>query len=412
MAVHNPEMLRPALERFQRLALIVGGVAALLAVVGAFLGAAQFFHSYIFAYFFWIAISLGGLLVLMINHLTQGVWGLMLRRLLEATALTLPLMAVLFLPIAAETLTGTHFLFPWTNPEVIAHDEVVALKTPYLNAPFFLIRAVIYFALFIGMAYLLRRWSIEEDQKGASEQLRSRFQRVSGPGIVVLVLGWTLAATDWGMSLEPEWFSSMYPVTFIASMLILTFGGGIIALAVLKSRNLLPFGIPTDRLHDLGKFLFAFVVVWAYVNFSEYLIIWSGNVPELTPWHGHRSAGGWEILGGAMIFGHFLLPFFLLLSRFAKRQLSLITSLAVYMYVIELVWYFWKIMPAFHPDGFHIHWLDFVTLIAIGGLWLGAFAWNLKQHPLLAPNDERLPLLRRQEAGGHGHGHHATAEHH
>lgn len=309
---------------------------------------------------------------------------------------------------------GTHYLFPWTNPEVVANDEVVALKTPYLNVPFFLVRAVIYFALFIGMAYLLRQWSLEEDAKGFSDSLRGRFQRLSGPGIVVLVMAWTFAATDWGMSLEPEWFSSMYPVTYIASMLILTFGGGIIALAALKSRNLLPFGIPVDRLHDLGKFLFAFVAVWAYVNFSEYLIIWSGNVPELTPWHGHRSAGGWEILGITMIFGHFLLPFMLLLSRFAKRRLANLTAIAIYLYIVEIVWYFWKIMPAFHPDGFHIHWLDLVTLIAIGGLWLGVFAWNLQRAPLLAPNDYRLPLLRRQEAGGHGHGHHgkATAEHH
>jgi hypothetical protein len=414
MIAQEPAALRPALGRFQQVALIVGSVATLLAVAGAFLGAAQFFHSYIFAYFFWFALSLGGLLVLMINHLTQGVWGLMLRRLLEAAALNLILMAILFLPIAIETLTGTHYLFPWTNPEVVAHDEVVALKTPYLNVPFFLARAVIYFVLFIGMAYLLRQWSLEEDAKGFSENLRGRFQRLSGPGIVVLVLAWTLAATDWGMSLEPEWFSSMYPVTYIASMLILTFGGGIIALAALKARNLLPFGIPTDRLHDLGKFLFAFVAVWAYVNFSEYLIIWSGNVPELTPWHGHRSAGGWEILGIAMIFGHFLLPFMLLLSRFAKRRIANLTAIAVYMFVIEIVWYFWKIMPAFHPDGFHIHWLDLVTLIAIGGLWLGTFAWHLQRAPLLAPNDYRVPLLRRQEAGGHGHGHHgkAAVEHH
>jgi hypothetical protein len=206
MIAQEPAALRPALGRFQQVALIVGSVATLLAVAGAFLGAAQFFHSYIFAYFFWFALSLGGLLVLMINHLTQGVWGLMLRRLLEAAAMTLPLMAILFLPIAIETLTGTHYLFPWTNPEVVANDEVVALKTPYLNVPFFLARAVIYFVLFVGMAYLLRQWSLEEDAKGFSDDLRGRFQRLSGPGIVVLVLAWTLAATDWGMSLEPEWF--------------------------------------------------------------------------------------------------------------------------------------------------------------------------------------------------------------
>ncbi|HWQ14339.1 MAG TPA: hypothetical protein VNL77_16185 [Roseiflexaceae bacterium] len=410
MAINQSDAVRPALERLQRIALIVGGVALALTVLGYFVsGAPQFYHSYIFAFFFWIALSLSGLLLLMINHLTQGVWGLMLRRSLESAALTLPLMALLFLPIVLGLLQGV--LYPWTHAEVQA-EEVVARKLPYLNIPFWLARAAIFFGIWSGAAYLLNRWSDEQERAGHSEGLLARFKNLSGPGIAVLVLTWSLAATDWGMSLEPAWFSSMYPVTFIASMLILGFAFNIIVLNVLVSRDLLPYRIPVDRLHDIGKFLFAFVVLWSYVNFSEYLIIWSGNIPEETFWFGHRTQGGWEYLATAMIFGHFFLPFFLLLSRFAKRNIGYLTGVAIYMVAIELVWYFWKIMPAFYPEGFHLSWTDVTALLGIGGLWLGLWALFLKRRPLLPLNDPLMERLREQQhAHGHGHGA-AEAAHH
>jgi hypothetical protein len=408
-AVYERDTLRPALGQVQRIALIVGGVALALTVAGYFIAGAQFFHSYIFAFFFWMVLSIGGLLVLMINHLTEGVWGLMIRRHLESAAWTIPLMAALFIPI----IVGMSELYHWTDPAFLAEDEVVAAKVAYLNTPFWLARAVLYFVIWIGLAYLFNRWSAEEDARGHSEALRSRFKNLAGPGIVVLVLSWTFASTDWGMSLEPEWFSSMYPVTFIASGLVLTFAFAIIVLNLLAGRGLLPYNIPVDRLHDLGKFLFAFTVVWAYVNFSEYLIIWSGNVPELTPFHGHRSTGGWEFLGIAMIFGHFFIPFFLLLSRTTKRNLSYLTTIAVYMILIEILWYFWKIIPAFYPEGLHFSWTDVTALLGIGGLWIGLFAFNLARRPLLPPNDPRNELLNRQQHA-HGHGHHgaSTAEAH
>jgi hypothetical protein len=370
-------------------------------------GGRQFFFSYIFAYFFWAAFSIGGLLLLMLDRLTEGVWGLIVRRSLESAALTLPLLAVLFLPL----LLGMGELYPWTHPEVVAEEHAVALKTPYLNIPFWIIRAVLYFVIWIGMAFLLNRWSDDEDRTGHSESLRARFQRLSGPGLVVLVLTWTLASTDWGMSLEPTWYSSMYPTTFIASMLILGIAFNVLVLNFLVSRKLLPYEIPVDRLHDLGKLLFAFVVLWTYVNFSEYLIIWSGNIPEETTWFGHRTQGGWEFLATLLIFGHFFLPFFLLLSRFTKRSLGILSGIAVYMVAIELVWYFWKIIPAGYPEGFNFSWTDVTALLGIGGLWLGVYAYLLKRRPLLPPNDPRVELLRRQQAEAHGHGA-AEAAHH
>ncbi|MEN9935728.1 MAG: hypothetical protein RLZZ387_2307 [Chloroflexota bacterium] len=411
MVVNQTDALRPALERAQRIALIVGVVALALTAAGYFLSGAQFFHSYIFAYFFWTALSVGGLFLLMINHITEGVWGLMLRRSLESAALTIPLMGLLFLPL----LLGLNELYPWTREEVLKKEYVVALKTPYLNIPFWIGRTVAFFAIWTAMALLLNRWSDEQDRNGHSEAMKSRFHRLAGPGILVVVLTWTLAATDWGMSLEPLWFSSMYPTTFIASMLILTFAFNIIMLNVLAGRKLLPYNIPVDRLHDLGKFLFAFTVVWSYVNFSEYLIIWSGNIPEETFWFGHRLRGGWEILATMLIFGHFFIPFFLLLSRFTKRNIGYLTAIAVYLVAIEVVWYFWKITPAFYPDGFHFSWTDVTALVGIGGVWFAAYTYFLKRRPLLPVNDPRMEKLRRQQLEGHGHGHshgHGAAEAH
>lgn len=408
MIATQNDNLRPALQRTQRIALIVGAVALALTAVGYFLSGAQFFYSYIFAYFFWIALSVGGLLLLMINHLTEGVWGLMIRRSLESAALTIPIMAVLFLPV----LLGLNVLYPWSRPEVVAEEAVVALKTPYLNVPFWIARAVIFFAIWSGMAYLFDRWAGEQDARGHSEGLRGRFHTLAGPGIVAVILTWTLAATDWGMSLEPAWFSSMYPTTFVASMLILTFAFNILVLNLLAGRKLLPYTIPVDRLHDMGKFLFAFVVLWSYVNFSEYLIIWSGNLPEETFWFGHRTQGGWEFLATALIFGHFFIPFFLLLGRFTKRNLSYLTTIAIYMVLIELVWYFWKIMPAFFPEGFHISWMDITALLGIGGIWLAGYTFFLARRPLLPANDPRMELLRRQQHERHGHAHGAAEAHH
>jgi hypothetical protein len=410
MIATQNDRLRPALLGVQRIALVVGVLALLATAAGYFVsGAGQFFHSYIFAFFFWIALSLGGLFVLMINHITEGVWGLMLRRSLEATTMTIPVMAALFLPM----LLGMRELWPWTRPEVLAEEYVVALKAPYLNVPFWLGRAVVFFAIWTGMAFLLNRWSAEQDSRGHSDSLLVRFKNLSGPGIVALVLTWTLAATDWGMSLEPLWFSSMYPVTFLASMLILTFAFNIIVLNLMATRGLLPYNIPVDRLHDLGKFLFAFMVVWAYVNFSQYLIIWSGNIPEETFWFGHRLRGGWEWLATLLIFGHFFLPFFLLLGRTTKRNLSYLTSIAVYVIAIELVWYFWVIIPAFYSEGLHFSWTDVTALLGIGGIWLAAYTGFLVRRPLLPANDPRMEKLRRQQNEGHGHGHaHGAAEAH
>jgi hypothetical protein len=398
---------RPSLDRFQRISLIVGVVGVVLCGVGALLGPAQFFHSLIFAFFFWITLTIGAAIVLMIQHLTGGVWGLMLRRMLEAATMTMPLMLVVFLVL----LAGIGDLWPWSHAEEVAASEVLQAKAPYLNVPFFIGRAIFYFAIFILIGYLLNRWSSEQDSNPDSK-IADRLRTLSGPGIPVFVLLWTLAATDWGMSLEPEWFSSMYPVTFIIEGLLGVMAWGIIALTVMRSRKMLPYNVPIDRLHDLGKFMFAFTVVWAYINFSQFLIIWSGNIPEETPWYYHRLNGGWQVPAVMLMVGHFFLPFFALISRHVKRNYTGVTTLAVWIVLIQIVFVFWTVTPAFYADGFHISLLDPLALIGVGGLWMALWARNLKQRPLLPPNDHRMPELEKQAAGdGHGHGKSHAAGH-
>jgi hypothetical protein len=394
------ENWRPALDRFQRTSLIVGVVGSVLLGAGALLGPAQFFQSLLFAFFFWMTLTIGASILLMIQHLTGGVWGLMLRRMLESAIMTLPLMVVVFIVL----MLGNGFLYEWAHPEVVAADKVLQLKSPYLNVPGVIGRGLLYFGVFILIGYLLNRWSSEQD-KNPSEQLNTRMRTLAGPGIPIFVLLWTLAATEWGMSLEPHWFSSMYPVTFIVEGFLATFAWGIIALTVMRAKNMLPYNIPTDRLHDLGKFMFAFTVLWTYINFSQYLIIWGGNIPEETPWYYHRMHGGWEVLAIGLMFGHFFLPFFALMSRHVKRNITAVSTIAVYIVFIQIVFVFWTIVPAFHHDGFSISPFDLLALVGLGGLWLALWARNLKQRPLLPPNDHRLSQLEKQAAAGHGHGH-------
>jgi hypothetical protein len=399
---------RPALDRFQRLALIVGVVGAVVCGIGAALGPAQFFHSLMFAFFFWMTLTIGASIVLMIQHLTSGVWGLMLRRMLESAMMALPVLLVVFLIL----VIGMSDNYSWMDPAKVAESKVLQFKQVWLNQPFYIVRGLLYFAAWIGVGFLLNRWSTEQDRTG-DPKIVDRLARLSGPGIPIFVLLFTLAATDWGMSLEPEWFSSMYPVTFIIEGLLATMAWGVLALSIMRLRKLLPYQVPIDRLHDLGKFMFAFTILWTYINFSQFLIIWSGNIPEETTWYGHRLMHGWDVLAVTLMIGHFFIPLFGLISRHAKRNFTTMTIAAIYIIAIQIIFVFWSVTPAFFPEAFHIHLLDLATLVTVGAFWMSMWARNLKQRPLLPPNDHRMPQLEQQVANeGHGHSHNKpTAAH-
>ncbi len=365
-------------DRFQRRA----GAAGILALAACAAGAAgspdQFFRSYLFAYLFWIGIALGCFAIVMLHHLVGGSWGVVIRRLLESGAGTLPLMAVLILPL----LAGLPRLYVWARPEAVAGDELLRHKAPYLNVPFFLGRLAFYFAVWIMLAHLLNKWSEEQDRT-LSSQVKARLQLLSGPGLVLYGLTVTFASVDWVMSLEPHWFSTIYGILFMTGEALATLAFVILALLVLVRRKLMADVLRPAHLHDLGNLMLAFVMLWAYVCFSQFLIIWSGNLPEEIPWYLRRLDGGWAWVAVVLLVFHFALPFVLLLSRQNKQRLEILAGIAGGVLLVRLVDLFWMVMPAFHPGGFRVHWMDLLMPVGIGGLWLAAFVWRLKRRPLL-----------------------------
>lgn len=394
MAVVNSEFDSPQWDRIQRIALRVGGAGLLLSIFWALFSPVEFFRSYLIAYIFWLGIPLGCLVIVMLQHLTGGTWGIVIRRTLESATRTLPLLVLLFLPL----LLGLHGLYRWTDPDEIAGDESLRHKQIYLNIPFFLIRAGVYFLAWLGLAFFLNRWSREQD-RGDSPHLSRRFQILSGPGLVIYGLTITFASIDWVMSLEPHWYSTIYGAMFGTGQVLAAFAFTIAVVMLLADKPPLCERLTPALLRDLGSLLLAFVMLWAYLSFSQFLLIWAGNLPEEIPWYLRRLEGGWQVIGVLLILFHFGLPFLLLLSRDIKRNRRTLAAVAGGVLVMRFVDVFWLIEPAFSRR--YIYWLlDLVALAGVGGLWLAMFIRQLKQMPLLPLHDPYLgdPLA---EAGHH-----------
>ncbi len=379
------QRVHPRLDRIQHRSLIAGGVGLGLCLGGAFLSPEQFFRSYLVAYLFWTGIALGSFAIVMLHHLTGGGWGFVIRRLLEAGTRTLPLMAVLFVPL----LFGLPDLYVWARPAEVASDPILQHKSLYLNIPFFLIRTAGYFAIWIGVTYFLNKWSVEQDRT-AEPLLTRRLQVLSGPGLVLYGLTATFASIDWAMSLEPHWLSTIYGVMFIVGQVLATLALMIPMALLLADREPLSNVVSPAYLVDLGNFLLAFVMLWAYMAFSQYIVIWSGNLPEEIPWYLHRTTGGWQWIALFLIIFHFAVPFLLLLSRVTKRSVQMLSAVAAALIVARFVDLFWLVVPAFHHTGVHIHWMDLVAPIGIGGIWMWFFIWQLKGRSLLPLHDPRL----------------------
>lgn len=374
----------PAIRRYQTVGLLIGLIGLAATGMGAFLNNEQFWRSYLLAYVFWLEIAVGCLGMLMLHHLVGGRWSAVIRRLMETGAMTLPLLALLFIPL----LFGLHTLYPWTDPQFLAKNAVVQSKTAYLNIPFFIGRAVIYFAIWLSLAYLFNRWSLAQDQTG-DPKLVQRMRRLSALGMILYMLTSTFAAYDWLMSLEPAWASSIYGLLFIIGQALAALSLALIGLHVLTQQH----GGGKELIksfNDLGNFMLGFVMIWAYFAFSQFLIIWSANIPEEAVWYVHRTHGGWQSVGLFLIAFHFVLPFFLLLSRRIKRQAQLLMALAVLILCVRFVDLFWLIVPAFYPEGLHMHWLDFVIVLALGGLWFAFFLWQWTGKTAVPQHDPHL----------------------
>lgn len=391
----GPYNAPPSVNRFQQLALIVGVVFSVVMLVGSFMDRAQFFHSYLFGFSFWAGISIGALALLMLQHLTGGGWGLVIRRVLEAATRTLPLMLILFLPI----IFGAHWIYPWTHPEEMAKNAALVEKAKYLNLTFFSVRAAIYFAIWLTLAFFLNRWSLLQD-KTADGQFTKRMRVLSGPGMVLLVFTVTFASIDWFMSLDPEWSSTIYGFIFVGAWSLSALAFVVAVMAALVKHEPMNNVVGQSHFHDLGKLLLALVMLWSYFAFSQFLIVWSGNLPEEIRWYLPRTHGAWGAIGLAVVILHFAFPFLFLLSRSLKRNAGKLVIVALLILVMRLVDLFWMITPNFTDEHFHISWMDVVAPIGIGGLWLGFFARALTRRPLIPIND---PLYETVLEQAHAH---------
>lgn len=391
--------LHPPIEQVRRIALKLSIAGAVLSALALLIHPARFFQSYLVGFMFWVGISVACLAVIMVSYLVGGLWGFAVRRSAEAGALTIPLMALLFLPVAL----GTYFryLYPWADPSVVASHPIIASKVQYLNLNFFLIRAVIYFAIWGGLAWALN-WGSRVQDRVTDPSPTHRLQTLSGPGMVLYVLTVTFAMVDWGMSLEPEWFSSIYGVMLLVGQVLATLALFIIVATWFSETEPFSEVATPQAFNDLGNLLLGFVMLWAYMSFSQYLITWSGNLTEEISWYLKRSVGGWRPIAVVLIAFHFFVPFFLLLSQDRKRKARALSKLCVAILFMRFVDNTWLFLPAFKARGMWEFWSVIPAFLGIGGLWVVVFLDKLVARPLLPENNPQL--IAALEHHHHGHG--------
>jgi hypothetical protein len=389
MTAADPVNVR--LRQWQRRALLVGAAGSLIALAGLLLeGWTQFLRSYLYAYMFWTGMALGCLGILLLHHTVGGKWGMVIRRMCEAGARTLPYMAAGIVPV----LLSLPVLYIWARPEA-ANDPIIHGKAAYLNIPGVVARSVFYFLVWTFYAYRLSKWSTDQDASGDAA-LIDKMRAWSAPGLVIFTFVTTFAFIDWIMSLEPHWYSTVYGAMFLIGQVLESFAFMIALVIVLSAVPPLREYMTKQHLHDLGNMMFAFMVLWAYLSFSQFIIIWSGNLPEEIPWYLNRLRGGWGWVALSLVVFHFAAPFVLLLMRGIKRHGERLLKVCLMMLVIRIVDVYWIVEPAFYGQKIQIHWLDFVTPAAIGGLWIAAFLWQLRSRPLVPLRDPRLEGAPRE----------------
>jgi hypothetical protein len=375
-----------SVDRIRQRALVAGVIGLVICILGLLKSPDRFFPSYLLAFIFVLGLTLGSLGLLMLQHLTGGNWGIMIRRPLESATRNLPLVAVLFIPI----FFGMKYLYAaWLTAPPSGEGALSEFQRSYLTPNGFRVRAILYFALWGILVFLFNRWSREQDANPEDTAVRRRFKTLAGPGIILYVFVMSFAAIDWAMSLSPHWASTIYGFIFIAGQLISSMSL-MIAIVVLLARTGPLSGVLQPRhIHDLGKLLLAFVMLWAYFQFSQLLIIWSGNQPEEITFYYSRLHSQWGVVAVIVVIFHFFVPFFLLLSRDLKRNPRILPMVAIWLILMRLVDLFWYTRPQFTPSALPTIW-DLGAALALGGLWFFFFAGQLKQLPVLPVGDPKL----------------------
>jgi hypothetical protein len=373
--------------KVQAISLIVGLVGVVLACSAAVWNPVLFFRAYLIAFCFLLSLGAGSLAILMLQHLTGGGWGLMLRRFLESGTRTLPLLAIFAIPVLVGVTQG---LYPWTKD---AEIEALGNKvTFYLNPPFFMIRIAFYFGVWLILALLLNRLSRQEDATG-NPVIPARFRIISAPGLILYALTMSFAGIDLGMSLMPHWFSTMYPPLWAFGQILTAYAFAILAMITLSDTSPIRERLKRTDLRDLGSLLLAFTMIWMYLSFSQFLLVWTGNLKEEVPYYLARMYDGWELVAIALLLLHFVLPFILLLSTDVKRNRRTLAMVAALLVVMRFVEMFWVLAPSFDSDNPPMLALwSLVTLIGLGGVWLAFYLWQLQRMPLLPTRDYRLEV--------------------
>lgn len=375
-----------ALSRLPWIGASIGAVGLALSLGLRAADPKQFAFSWLVAFLFFLSLALGALYFVLIHFATQAGWGIVVRRLAENTMATLPLFALLFVPV----LLGMAELFPWVHGIAEGKDRVLVGKAPYLNAPFFIGRAVVYFAFWSAIAmFYVRRSRRQDGTRDAAISVGLR--RFSGPAVIVLAITQTFAAVDWIMSLDPNWYSTIFGVYWFAGSFVSVFALLTLMAVLLRRAGPMADVVGAEHFHDLGKLLFAFTVFWAYIGFSQYFLIWYGNIPEETIFFRHRLEGSWTALSLLLAGGHFIVPFFFFMPRTIKRKPALLAAGATWMLAMHLVDVYWLVMPALHPKGVAISLLDVAAFLAVGGWFVAALSWMMLGSPLVPVGDPRLP---------------------
>ena len=369
----------------RRIAFVVGIAGLVACVAGWAIDRREFFISYLFAFLFWLGIALGCSGFLMIHHLTAGRWGYPIRRFFEAAISTLPLLAVLFVPI----LFGLTQLYPWATPAHLATDKVLQHEHVYENAPLFVLRAFVNFAIWIGMARLLIKWSVEQDATTSVEPTR-KLRKLSGPGLVIYPMTVTFACVDWVMSMEADWYSTVFALLVCIGQMLSALAFIIILLTWLGPRSSLGKILGRENFHHLGNLLLTFTMLWAYLAYAQLIIIWSGDLPHEISWYLHRIADGWKVIAFGLLIFHFFGPFFLLLFRQTKLRPHALVAIAAVIFIAHIADVWWEVAPSLYQNGFHITWIAPAAWLGIGGIWLAIFFWRLEARQLVPMNDPRF----------------------
>ncbi len=386
-AAHNLNLMAPpVVKSIGRRSLIVGVVFSVAAIGLAFIQPEQFFRGYLLAFMCWLGVTLGSMAILMLRHLTKGAWGMVIRRILGAAMRCVPLMTLLFVPFVFNLPK----LYIWARPlDGIAdkhlREHLQQITQSYLSVPGFIIRAAIYFAIWNLLSFLLTKWSEEQDHPGARDNT-GRFKALSGPGLILYGFTITFAAIDWVMSLDPSWISTIYGLLVLIGEVLAALCFAVVIERILFRYRPMSELLKPDYVHDHGKLMLAFVMVWAYFSFSQWLIIWAGNLPEEITWYMKRLNGGWEAIGLFLVIFNFAVPFVLLLSRPFKRDVTRLVWLAVWLLLMRYLDLFWMIEPNFSKS-FTVTLSDIVVPVAMGGLWLAYFFRNLASIPLVPAYD-------------------------